>query len=177
MDERTEHILTILEQDGRQLHLLLARLTLREDAADDLMQELFIRLRRSDNLFTATNPRAYVKRAAIHLAFDWRRHWQRRIDVQQLPLESAANAVSLLDTLVGREEVEEILAALEHIPEVYRDCLLLRYLQQEEYDAIGKQIGKTPHQVRAICHKAIARIRKLLDVTTAGKQGEIHDSR
>ena len=67
MDEKTQTLLDILDKDSRQLHLLLARLTLREDVAEDLMQELFLKLHRSGGFLKARNSRAYVRRAAIHL--------------------------------------------------------------------------------------------------------------
>lgn len=168
MDEKTQTLLDILDEDGRQLHLLFARLTLSEDAAEDLMQELFLKLQRSGRFLRANNSRAYVRRAAIHLAFDWRRGQERRLKTEQLETDPAADTASLLDALIQREEVEQILAALDRVPKTSRDCVLLRYLQQAEYDKIGEQIGKTPHQVRALCHKAITRLRKLLHATALG---------
>lgn len=168
MDESIRKLLEILEVDGRQLHLLLARLTLREDVAEDLMQELFLKLQRSCGFLQAKYPRAYVRQAAIHLAFDWRRRQQRRLDVECLDLDPKTNTPSLLDKLVDGEEVEQIIEALDHIPAVARDCVLLRYLQQEEYDTIADHLGKTPHQVRAICYKAISQLRKLFRIATEG---------
>jgi RNA polymerase sigma factor (sigma-70 family) len=166
VDEKTLSLLSLLEEDGKRLHVLLVRLTLREDVADDLMQELFLKLQRTEAWLGASNKRAYAERAAIHLAFDWRRRQRRRRDIEQLKSDPAARASSPVDTLADREEIEQILVGLADIPETARDCILLRYLQQQEYDAIGEQVGKTPHQVRAICCKAIKRLRKLLHATT-----------
>ena len=173
MDHDIQKLLDILEEDGKHLHALLARLTLREDVAEDLMQELFLKLRRTCHFLQANNPRAYVKRAAIHLAFDWRRR-QRTIDVQRLTFDPEADSTSLLEKLVDHEEVEQILEALDHIPTVARDCVLLRYLQQEEYVTIAEHVGKTPHQVRALCYKAISRLRKQLRIVTK-PSGGIHE--
>ena len=39
--------LSLLEAEGPRLYALLARITLREDVAEDLMQELFLKLNRS----------------------------------------------------------------------------------------------------------------------------------
>ena len=166
MDFAILKLLELLETDGRQLHLLLARLTLREDVAEDLMQELFLRLQRSRQFLLAKNPRAYVKQAAIHLAFDWRRRQKRRLDVEELNVEPTASTTSLIDTLADREEIEEIIQAFDQLPKTTRDCMLLRYLQQEEYDTIAECVGKTPHQVRALCSKAVIRLRKRLRIAT-----------
>jgi hypothetical protein len=55
LDEQLERLLEFLESSGPGLHALLTRLTLREDAAEDLMQELFIRLSKSKAFEKARN--------------------------------------------------------------------------------------------------------------------------
>jgi DNA-directed RNA polymerase specialized sigma24 family protein len=47
----------------------------------------------------------------------------------------------------------------------------MRYIQQQSYDDIAEQMGKSPHQVRALCHKAISRLRDLLGIN----RKEIYD--
>ena len=41
MNEAANHVLSLLAEHGPRLHALLVRITLREDAAEDLMQDLF----------------------------------------------------------------------------------------------------------------------------------------
>src|SRR4051794_7288180 len=71
-------LIAILDAHGPALHALLLRLTLRQDVADDLLQELFVKLAGSRSFRAAIDPVAYVKRAAVNLALDWRRARQRR---------------------------------------------------------------------------------------------------
>ena len=73
----------------------------------------------------------------------------------------AGESSPLMD-LVQRESHEQMLRALEELPTLGRDCLVMHYLEQKPYEAIALQIGKTPHQVRAACHKALSRLRRLL---------------
>ena len=73
MHEATDRLLKLLAEHGGRLHLLLVRLTLREDVAEDLLQDLFLRLCRSDGMLGATRPEKYLFRTAINLAFEWRR--------------------------------------------------------------------------------------------------------
>ncbi|HEY2761830.1 MAG TPA: sigma factor, partial [Pirellulales bacterium] len=71
---RTPHdVAALLAEHGQQLHALLFRLTLRADAAEDLLQELFCRLATSKSFQHAANPAAFAYRSATNLAFDWRR--------------------------------------------------------------------------------------------------------
>src|SRR3954469_12111610 len=81
----TGRLLQLLDTDGRRLHRLLTRLTLRADAAEDLLQELFLRLRDSAGFRMADNPAAFAVRTAVNLAFDWRRKSQRRREVAAVP--------------------------------------------------------------------------------------------
>jgi RNA polymerase sigma factor (sigma-70 family) len=154
-----DRLLGILEAHGAELHALLTRLTLRTGVAADLLQDLFLKLNNADGFRQAQNPKAYVFRTAVHLAFDWRRS-QRQCE--HLTTEPAAVADSPLDQLIDAEELEQVLDAIQHLSPLSQQVVVLRYLQHEEYAAIADQVGKTEHQVRAVCAKAIGQLRTLL---------------
>ena len=158
--DATARLLQFLDSDGRRLHRLLSRLTLRADVADDLLQELFLKLRDSAGFRAANDPPAFAVRSAINLAFDWRRRMSRRREVSAAP--ERAILADPLAKLAQREELEQTLAALADLPESERLCLTLRHVEQMETDAIAAQLGKTPHQVRALCAKGIAKLRQRL---------------
>ena len=42
-------------------------------------------------------------------------------------------------------------------------------LKPEEAEAMAGQLDKTPHQVRALCHKAVEQIRSLLNNKSPGR--------
>lgn len=156
-------LLSILEKHGAQLHALLTRLTLRAEVAEDLLQELFLKLAQSHHLAAAANPRAYVFRAAIHLAFDWRRSQRFTLS---LPVDQAVSAASSpLERLIDAEEFEQVLDALRFLSKLGRQVVVLRYLQHWDYADIAQQLGKTEHQVRGLCAKALAQLRALLSPT------------
>ncbi len=162
MSAPAEKLLALLQAEGPALHRLLTRLTLRDDVAEDLLQELFLRLRNSAGFDRAEHPAAYARRAAVHLAFDWRRRAARTPPAGPLPPDLVGESPSSLAALVRREELELTLRCLERLPEGSRDCLVLHYLEQEPYDVVGGALGKTAHQVRALCSKGIAQLRRLL---------------
>ncbi len=157
-------LLDILEQHGAQLHALLTRLTLRAGVAEDLLQELFLRLRNADGFGSSANRKAYAFRAAIHLAFDWRR--QQRL-TEPLETELAGVATAPLDRLIDAEELERVLDAMEHLSDLARQTLVLRYLQQLDYADIAEQLGKTEHQARGLCFKALQQLRARLRPTAS----------
>ncbi len=162
MRDRQKELLELLEESGASLYALLTRLTLREDIAEELMQELFIKLSNSRGFNKVVNRGAYAHRAAMNLAFDWRRGRRRN----PLRLEQVSEPVSKdgspLGELVRTEELDEILNAIGRLKGSYREAFVMRYIQEESYDYIAGQLGKTSHQVRALCSRALNHLRDIL---------------
>ncbi len=168
MSDQSTRLLKLVDAEGARLYGLLARLTLRHDVADDLLQELVVRLGQSDGFQRADDAFAYARRAAIHLAFDWRRQGKRRRKTEPLAEEPAVPAPNLLGQLVDREELERVLAGLEKLSQLSRNCLVLHYMEQLSYAEVAEQLHVTPHQVRAACHKGIRRLRKIVGAASSG---------
>ena len=161
MTDRQKELLELLDESGANLYTLLTRLTLREDIAEELMQELFIKLNKS-NFNKARNRYAYARKTAINLAFEWRRnHKLKPVGLDQIP-EPALNN-SPLNKLIRIEELDEILNAIGKLKKLSREAFVMRYVEQESYDYIAEQLGKTVHHVRAMCSRASNRIRYILE--------------
>jgi len=164
LSSRHEELLEYLDKSGAELFTLLTRLTLRQDVAEELMQDLFIKLSRSSGPnHKAGTWDAYARKAAINLAFDWRRG--RRHDalqqLEQVP-EPVSNDNSPLGGLIRSEELQETLDAIGRLKKASREALIRRYIQQESYDHIAEQMGKTSHQVRALCSRGLNQLRVTL---------------
>lgn len=155
-------LLGLLEAQGAALHATLWRLTLRPDVADDLLQELFVKLADSATFHASDHPVAYLKRAAINLALDWRRARDR----QPVPLDAFFDAESggrsPLAVADDAEQFERILDASARLPELSRQAFVMRHVQQESFEAIAAALGKTAHQARGLCHHAVRQIRQQL---------------
>ena len=162
MRDRQTELLELLDKSGANLYALWTKLTLREDVAEELMQELFIKLSNSRGFDKAGNRQAYARRAAINLAFDWRRSQKRNPLRLDQVCEPASNDSSPLGKLVRTEELDEILNAISRLKGAYREAFVMRYIQQEPYDYIAEQLGKTSHHVRAMCSKALNHLRNML---------------
>ena len=67
----------LVDSHGHRLYSLLAKLTANRDAADELLQDLFVRILKTTGVADAPNAEAYLFRAAINLAFDWRKRARR----------------------------------------------------------------------------------------------------
>jgi len=162
LGKQHKELLELLDKSGASLYTLLTRLTLREETAEELMQELFIKLSNSKGFEKSTSRDAYARRAAINLAFDWRRKFRQKPNFSPVVCEPVSNESSPLSKLIRTEELEEMLDAIGRLNKSWRQAIVMRYIQQQSYDDIAEQMEKTPHHVRAICSKAINRLRDLL---------------
>ncbi len=157
-----DDVRSLLETHGARLHALLFRLTLRHDAAEDLLQDLFCKLAQSERFSQADDRLAYAIRMATNLAFDHRRSRRRRETAELVEEPVGAGQSSPLADLVRREELEEVLDAVGRLGSPGRELIVLRHLERQSYEEIARQINKTAHQTRALAHKALEKLRTIL---------------
>ncbi|MHC4551714.1 MAG: RNA polymerase sigma factor [Planctomycetota bacterium] len=164
MRENSNIFLKLFEQSGTKLHGMIYRLTLDTHAAEDLMQELCCRLCQLKNPQQYDNLEAYACRMAINLAFDWRRQKRslKRIPEGMVDEKNRNAEVRLIEY----EQVQQILNAARMLKGLSRECFVLRYIEQMDYSLIAERTQKTPQHVRALCSKAIQRIRQILNTET-----------
>jgi RNA polymerase sigma factor (sigma-70 family) len=172
LENRHETLLQLLEKSGVTYYRLLTRLTLREDIAEELMQELFIKLSNTNDLDDVKNLNAYARRAAINLAFDWRRSKKNNhLGLDRLQ-EPVSNDNSPLTNMVQAEQLEEVLDSIEKLNKASREVLVMRYIEEQTTEDIAEQLNKTPHQVRALCSKALGDLRDKLDSNQSDPSGK-----
>jgi RNA polymerase sigma-70 factor (ECF subfamily) len=159
--ERQRKILQLLDTSGPRLHRLLARLTRREDIVGDLLQELFIKLWNSKTFDKAENSFAYAYRAAINLAFEWRRRQQPTCQLLEQNCR-ATEDLPVLGKMIQTEELEQVLNATSRLNELARDVVVMRYIEQDSYEKIAERLGKKPQHIRSVCAKAMAQLREVL---------------
>jgi RNA polymerase sigma factor (sigma-70 family) len=163
-DERRRLLTELLETHGRRLYVVLVRLTLCREVADELVQELFLRLSRSPGFETARDRPAYAFRAAINLAMEWRRCQRRSAPAEgdSSLIRAASDAPSPLQRMVDNEQVEQLLDAIGELSDLSRESFVLRFIEQEPYQVIARKMGKTPQQIRGLCHAAVRKLREML---------------
>ena len=162
MIERQKKILQLLDTSGERLHRLLGRLTRQEDVVGDLLQELFIRLWNSRVFDKAEDPFAYAYRAAINLALEWRRKQKATCQISQENCPAPKDNPSALGKMIQAEELEQVLDAASRLTDLARDVVVMRYIDQDSYEQIGRRLGKKPQYMRALCAKAMAQLREML---------------
>jgi len=160
-------LLTLLQESGPGLHRLLTRLTLRDEIAEELMQELFIKLSNYRKLGKVKNLQAFARTTAINLAFDWRRKKKISTTAMHELSEQPAKSKAPLDRLVLNEELQLTLDAIEKLNPQARQVLVMRAIQKADYKEISDQVGKSVHHIRGICHRARKQLKDILEKTNS----------
>jgi RNA polymerase sigma factor (sigma-70 family) len=150
----------LLDAHGPGLHALLLRVTLDREAAEELFQELFARLGESAGFAAADDYPAFAYRTAINLSRDWRRRLRRRSSMQQLPVE--LQGLPKGADLAQAEQVARVLDAVARLVGPAQDAVCLRFLMQMSYEEVGRMLGRSAHQARALCHAGLSRVRRAL---------------
>ena len=129
MEKRQKQLLKLLDDNGGKLHGLLYRLTLRYDIAEDLMQEMFIKLFKFKGLDDIDNIDFYARRVAINLAFDWRRRQKNKFVSLDQVSEASSKADGPMKRAVRGEQAEKLLSAVSKLKGAFREVVVLRYLE------------------------------------------------
>jgi RNA polymerase sigma factor (sigma-70 family) len=116
------------------------------NAAEDLVQEAFIRLARSRHrIEDSSKAAAYLRSIVLNLARD---HNRRGLVSLRHHLPSDPLRASLEDTIELREDQRMVIDALRDLPHRQRDCLILRYYDELPVPGIGEVLGISANSVK-----------------------------
>jgi RNA polymerase sigma-70 factor (ECF subfamily) len=134
------------------------------ELAEDLTSEVFLRLLQV--LGTSRAPRdrlrGWLYRVAHNLAMDWFRQ-QAKGTAIPLNEELAADGGSSLDSLQERQIHQRLRQAISQLTPSQQQVILLRFGEGLKLGEIGQILGKSEGSVKLIQHRAIKRLRKLLE--------------
>jgi RNA polymerase sigma factor (sigma-70 family) len=161
--EAEELVVRLFQSEGRSL-VRLARLFVDDrDAAEDIVQEAFLRLaRHSGKIDAIDRAPAYLRSIVLNLARDHNRRglvslrhhatMGREIDVDS----------SIVDQLVRSEAHERVLNAVRRLPARQRDCVTLRYFEELSIDGIAATLGLSTNTVKTHLQRAMAALDQTL---------------
>jgi RNA polymerase sigma-70 factor (ECF subfamily) len=155
----------IVRDHSARVYRLAYRLTGNQHDAEDLTQEVFVRVFRSLSTYTPGTFEGWLHRITTNLFLDQVRRKQR-IRFDSLPDDSA-------DRLPGREPGPErvfehhnldldIQAALDTLPPQFRAAVVLCDIEDLSYEEIADALGIKLGTVRSRIHRARALLREAL---------------
>lgn len=153
----------LFTREGRSL-VRLARIFCDDrNAAEDLVQEAFIRLHRSaDTIRDLDRAPAFLRSIVLNLARDHNRRGLMSLRHRQADrtLESFGGDD---DDAIADGDDRIVIEALRSLSARQRECLVLRFYAQMTENEIASTVGISPNSVKTHCRRGLSRLESMLE--------------
>jgi len=158
-----EAIADLFNEHARSL-VRLARLFVDDrNAAEDLVQEAFLRLHGSfHRIENRDRAVAYLRSIVLNLARDQNR---RGLVSLRHRLPERQGPASVEDRIVMREDQQEVFDALQSLPNRQRDCLALRYYLNLSPPDIAATLGLSVNSVKTHLRRGLGALEISLEAS------------
>ncbi len=165
MNQANDWVGRLAESHGRMVLAAAWRVLGRSDDAEDVLQEVFLRLLRMDPAtLDVRDWGAYLRVAAVRAAIDQLRRNRQLRHVDPAALERVPDGADRSPTaLAERHERAELLrAALARLPEREATLFALRHFEELSYEEIAERLEIPVGRVGVALHRARKRLAALL---------------
>lgn len=152
----------------RAIYNYLYRLVGHRETAEDLTQETFLKVYQNlSRLDPERAPTAWVFKIATNTANDWFRKQARRpedlVETEgDFEPETLGAGAAYLD-IDDRITVAEVEQALHRLKPVYREALVLHYVNGYTYEELAVLLGVPVNTIKIHVHRARAALRQVLN--------------
>lgn len=149
---------------GRFIYTVAYRLTGNHDDAQDLVQEVLVRVQRGLATYRPGSMEGWLSRIATNAFLDdVRRRKRRPLDLVGDDLERVATAAPGAEEASATEQLpDDIQAALRSLPEEYRAAVVLCDVVGLSYDEIAQSLSVPVGTVRSRIHRGRSQLREVL---------------
>jgi RNA polymerase sigma-70 factor (ECF subfamily) len=175
-----------VRQYERRVFALVLRMLGDRAEAEDLAQEVFVQVFKAIGTFRGDSKLStWIYRIAVNLCKNRSKYLRVRHTGEQDELEAVAERVPLgeakhanvgqvarPDEMLGGKQVEQIVQrAIQSIDPDFRECLVLRDVEEMSYEDIGEITGLPPGTVKSRIHRARAMLREIVERELGEKVG------
>lgn len=152
----------IIERYQRKLFSYLYRLVHHRDEAEDLLQNVFIKVYKHSHDFDSQRKfSSWVYRIAHNEAVNFLKRRAKKIFIYwedivltKDKMEAERGGESASDPWLVKEIKKEVRESIEKLPPKYKDILVMRYFQEKSYREISKILKKPVNTVGTLINRA-----------------------
>jgi len=175
-----------LEEQRAELRRFLMARTGSESDADDVINELWIKVT-AGRSGPVTNPKSYLFRMANNLVLDRLREARRRerreeqwtaerYDRYSLGVEVADASPNAEQSLLEQEEVQRLVAAISRLPPGAQQVLKLHKLEGLSHGEVAERLGISKSAVEKHMAVAMTHLRRALAAEAQGTSRRLSDN-
>jgi RNA polymerase sigma-70 factor (ECF subfamily) len=162
---------TLYDRYGKAVYSLTLRIVRDPETAEELTQEVFVRLWRYANTFDATRGRfaGWLLGIAHNLSLNEVRRWQSRPQKAELPASDDERTYDLIDESADSAEAawqnirrQAIVAALQQLPAPQRQAIELAYFGGFTHLEIANKLGDPLGTIKSRIRIGMQRLKQLL---------------
>ena len=156
---------SLFQQNNQSLLRFLRRRLGNAAEAEDIAQDAFHNMMRSDNTDTLENPRAYLFQTASNLALNRIRKIRRQTNYQEiLEIEQADHLEPPPEqTVAALFDIETITLALGELPDKVQQAFILSRSHHKSYRQISEELDVAVSTVEKYLIRALEHLRKAVD--------------
>ncbi len=183
----TELMLRVRDGDHASFGLLLSRhrsslihflyrMVQNQAVAEELAQEVFLRVYRSRTTYQASAKfTTWLYRIATHVALNWLRNGrrehahQRSVEGEVTPRDIPDRAPTAEQAMVHRAKAEEVRRAIAALPDKQRAAVIMHKYEEMEYTQIARVLSCSESAVKSLLFRAYETLRvRLAHLAGAG---------
>jgi len=169
----------------RRVFALVLRMIGNPAEAEDLAQEVFVQVFKAIGTFRRESKLStWIYRIAINLCKNRSKYLRVRHTAEQEPLDAQAERGAALDAKVSYSEIARpddmasgkqaeriVQRAIAELEPSFRECLILRDVEDLSYEDIGEITGLPEGTVKSRIHRARAQLRDMVERALGEKIG------
>ncbi len=147
---------------AKQVYSFAVNMIGNTDDAADITQEVMIKL--WDNrkeLMHITNRKAWTLKVARNLCLDWLKKHKPAYD-DGLVTQNHNYDTDLLHQIEARDTAQAVRKIIDTLPDSQREVMILRELEEMEYDEIAQITGLGLNNIRVLLSRGRAKVKEIL---------------
>jgi RNA polymerase sigma-70 factor (ECF subfamily) len=166
----------LYERHKRKVYRTATAITHDERMAEDILQEVFLRVNRYADSFDQTQPfEPWLYRITVNLSYSWTNKAKRWVNFFQNAIERL-KAPSKRDperVTESREQCELLRRAIDGLPDSHRVVIILYYLEGLSVSEVGYAVGVPEGTVKSRLYYAREKLKEAIAEQHGGVLSEV----